>query len=90
MIKYRLLYTIYIQDRPPKQFIKNLLTHDMLKNILLQLPEEQFVKVHKSFIISFEKINFVEGNDINIHDNLIPIGSAYRQQVMVKIVNRKL
>ncbi len=40
-----------------------------------------FVRVHKSFIIAFDKINALEGNIIHISNNKIPIGRTYKINV---------
>ncbi len=49
-----------------------------LKSILQELPASNFLRVHKSYIIDLNKIDFVEGNLIHIQDNSIPIGKAYK------------
>lgn len=43
-----------------------------------QLPNPQFLRVHKSFIIAMDKINSVERNRIYIGDKIIAIGDNYR------------
>ncbi len=64
---------------------KKIITHDTLKNVKSQLSENYFIKVHKSYIIPFNKIDFIEGNNINIKGNFIPIGASYKDDVMCKI-----
>ena len=39
-----------------------------LKNIESQLPQDIFIRVHRSYIVSMTKIKEVEGNMINILD----------------------
>ena len=50
---------------------------DMLKS----LPQEEFIKVHKSFAISRTHITSIEGNRIHIDDYIIPIGKMYKANV---------
>ncbi len=50
-----------------------------LKNIEEQLPEKEFVRVHKSFIIALRHVSSVERSRIKISDHLIPIGDSYRK-----------
>lgn len=58
-----------------------LLLHDTLKNFHQQLPQEQFVRVHRSFVINISKIDFIEGNRIAIGKNRIPITESYRDEL---------
>lgn len=41
-------------------------------------PEAQFIRVHKSFIVSREKITQIEKNKIRIGEHQIPIGRSYK------------
>ena len=50
--------------------IMSLLNYKRLEEIL---PQNQFVRVHKSFIIALDKIDSVERNRIKIGDRLIPV-----------------
>lgn len=50
-----------------------------LKSFLNQLPENEFIRVHKSFIVSLKNIDYVEGNLISISETMIPIGKAYKE-----------
>jgi DNA-binding LytR/AlgR family response regulator len=43
------------------------------------LPSKRFFRVHRSFIVSLEHIQGVEGNMILIGDKKIPIGGSYRK-----------
>jgi len=46
------------------------------------LPSDRFIKTHKSFIVSAEKIDRIEGNDIHIGDQLVPISRNLKDEVM--------
>jgi DNA-binding LytR/AlgR family response regulator len=56
--------------------IMSLLNYKKLEDIL---PNNQFVRVHKSFIVALDKIDSVERNRIKIGDRLIPISETYRK-----------
>ena len=62
--------------------IMSLLNYKKLEEIL---PQNQFVRVHKSFIISLDKIDSVERNRIKIGDRLIPISETYRKSFFDRI-----
>jgi DNA-binding LytR/AlgR family response regulator len=55
------------------------LTCQTMKKIEAYLPSNRFPRVHKSYIISVSKINFIEGNILNINNTQIPVGQTYRK-----------
>lgn len=61
------------------------LVHDTLKSMQEELPAEQFMRVHKSYIIAGSKIVFIEGNYVKIGDRDIPIGASYREEVFARL-----
>ena len=61
-----------------------------LKNIESKLPATIFLRVHKSFIVSMEKISSIDGNMITINGKEIPIGKEYRETLFEKMVNKKI
>lgn len=50
-----------------------------LKKLEEQLPANEFVRVHKSYIISLRHISSVERGRIFIGDAVIPVGDSYRE-----------
>jgi DNA-binding LytR/AlgR family response regulator len=71
----------YVKVHLPYSF---LLVHGTLQSLLKQLPEDKFIQVHKSYIISFGKIDFIEGNEISINDTRIPVGGAFKNSFLKK------
>jgi DNA-binding LytR/AlgR family response regulator len=41
------------------------------------LPQNQFVRVHRSFLVALKKINRVERSQVTVGEAVIPIGEAY-------------
>lgn len=62
-----------------------LIVNETMKKIQEELPVSHFIRVHKSFIISRNKIRFIEGNYIQVGDKSIPIGATYRSEVLANI-----
>lgn len=60
---------------------KMILSHQTLISFAQNLPEDLFIRVHKSFIISIDKIELIEGNRIHIQNQKIPIGKMYKLNV---------
>ncbi|HEY1054107.1 MAG TPA: response regulator transcription factor, partial [Emticicia sp.] len=56
---------------------ERILTLQTMKKMEELLPSNRFVRVHKSYIISLEKINSIERQRIFIGRATIPIGESY-------------
>lgn len=65
-----------------------ILTLQSMKSFQEQLPESNFMRVHKSYLVALDKIQFIERNRIVIADNYIPIGETY-QEVFQQRLNLK-
>jgi DNA-binding LytR/AlgR family response regulator len=57
---------------------QRLVTYQTLRDLEEQLPQPPFYRVHKSYIVSVNKIRMIDGNLIYINDQTIPIGETYR------------
>jgi DNA-binding LytR/AlgR family response regulator len=56
-----------------------------VKSMQELFPERQFIRVHKSFMVSRDKIRRIEKNRIIIGDHQIPIGRNYKEELERKI-----
>lgn len=52
-----------------------------LKELEEKLPSDQFIRIHKSYIVSIKKIDALEGNQIELMGEKLPIGKNYRKEV---------
>jgi DNA-binding LytR/AlgR family response regulator len=68
----------YVSIHLPTQRI---VTYQTLRELAETLPQPPFLRVHKSFIVSLDKIRMVDGNTIYIQDKEIPVGETYREQL---------
>jgi len=48
----------------------------------LESLKQPFLRVHKSFIINTQYVNFLEGNLVKLAGESIPIGASYKQSVL--------
>lgn len=55
------------------------LTLQNMKDFEQILPKSRFIRVHKSYIVSLEHIEFIERNRIVIAGEYIPIGATYKE-----------
>ncbi|MEM9820365.1 MAG: LytTR family DNA-binding domain-containing protein [Bacteroidota bacterium] len=62
-----------------------LLSLNSLKKLDLELPTEQFMRIHKSYLIAIDKVSTLEGNLVHIGKEKIPIGAHYKEAVLRRI-----
>lgn len=90
MVKLPLEEIIFVEGM--KEYVKVItpdktyITHRTLTSISEELPENLFSRVHKSFTVSINKINSIEGNLIHISGYRIPIGRKFTKEVKAKIL----
>jgi DNA-binding LytR/AlgR family response regulator len=53
-----------------------------LKELEESLPEKQFIRIHKSYIVSIKEILSLEGNIIEVDNIKLPVGKLYKDAVM--------
>lgn len=58
---------------------QRIVTYQALRELETQLPQPPFYRVHKSYIVSLEKIKMIDGNTLYIGDQSIPIGDTYKE-----------
>lgn len=65
---------------------KKYITYLTFKSIEEYLPAGEFIKTHKSYIVSEAKIDNIDGNEIRIGDYHIPISRTQKEDVLEKIL----
>jgi DNA-binding LytR/AlgR family response regulator len=80
MLNYVMLYTA----------AKKMMVYVTIKNLEEQLPADQFIKVHKSFIVNIGKVRRIEGNILDIGNEKITISQSLREKVVAEIVRDKM
>ena len=76
---------IYTSSHP-----RPILTLMSLKKLEEELPSEQFMRVHRSYIISLEKIEAIERNHVVIKDGFITIAPNYKDILMEYIKGKSI
>ena len=64
---------------------KNYTVHSTLKKIEEKLPDNLFLKVHRSFIINVDKIIDIEDNSVLIKKDVIPVSRSNRPELMKRL-----
>lgn len=68
---------------------KKYITYLTFKSVEEYLPSDKFIKTHKSYIVSAAKIDSIEGNDLRIGNQHIPISRNEKEDVMDKLLKGK-
>jgi len=76
---------IWLKDTP-----KPILTLMSLKSLQEELPETQFLRVHRSFIVSLKNIEVVERSQIIINNQRITVSEQYKPKFLEYIHNNSL
>ncbi|MFD2515484.1 LytR/AlgR family response regulator transcription factor [Pontibacter locisalis] len=53
-----------------------------MNKMMEKLPDTKFLRVHRSFIVSLQKIDSIEKSRIRIGNKEIPIGEVYKEQFL--------
>ncbi len=69
---------------------RQIITNNTLKSIEDYLPTSEFIKTHKSYIISLQNIDRTDSLSVYVNGKAIPIGDTYKKELFEIIQNRKL
>jgi DNA-binding LytR/AlgR family response regulator len=64
---------------------KRLVTRNSISNISASLPQDEYIRVHRSFIVNRHHIDSYTSDTIGIGRHEIPISRGYREEVMKKL-----
>jgi len=61
-------------------------THNTMKNIeALLLSDDNFIRIHRSYIINLRFVKEIEGNSFRVKDQLLTIGTTFKDEVQTKL-----
>lgn len=72
---------VYTKD---KKYISYLTLHSLFEF----LPQNSFIKTHKSFIVALNKVNSIDGNSLQIGTHQVPISRSLKDEVMKKLLGK--
>ncbi len=64
---------------------KNYTVHSTLKKIEEKLPDNLFLKIHRSYVINVKKIIDIEDNSVLIKKDVIPVSRSNRPELMKRL-----
>jgi len=91
-IKFEDIYFIESLKDYIKVFTKSgdYLAHKSLSGITEELPDNLFLRIHRSFTVALDKIQALEGNSVMVADKRIPIGRKYINHAKDVILNTSI
>ena len=67
---------------------KKLVVHGTLKSWEEKLKGLSFLKVHRTAIVNFQKIDHLEGNLIQVGEHKIPVSEPFKEQLLEQLFGR--
>ena len=71
---------IYLND-------KIIITRETITNIEAKLPTRDFIRIHRSFIVSMSKVASFTNEFIEVNNKAIPISRSYKKDVLTRLEN---
>ena len=66
---------------------KIIVTRETITNIEAKLPQKEFLRIHRSYIVSISKIESFTNEFIEINNKALPISRSYKKEVLFKLEN---
>jgi DNA-binding LytR/AlgR family response regulator len=68
---------------------KKYISYLTFKSMEESLPQELFLKVHKSYLVSIAKISSITGNELTVGNHHIPVSRGLKDEVMERLLKGK-
>lgn len=65
-----------------------IITLESLKKLEERLPVQHFLRVHKSYIVNKNRINYLHGNELDLNGKMIPVGKMYKDLTLKNIFSQ--
>ena len=62
-------------------------TRETISNIVTKLPNKDFIRVHRSFIVAINKIETYSSETIILNNTQIPVSRSYKKEVLYFLEN---
>ncbi|MFY7670196.1 LytR/AlgR family response regulator transcription factor [Tenacibaculum sp. MEBiC06402] len=62
-----------------------LVTRETISNIYVKLPTHRFLRIHRSYVISIDKIQSYTNEFIEVSNKALPISRSYKETVLQKL-----
>jgi DNA-binding LytR/AlgR family response regulator len=91
MVKIKFSDINYIEsfsDYIKFHLVKNtVVTRETITSAEAKLPKKDFIRIHRSFIVSIDKIDSFTNEFVEVKNKAIPISRSYKKEVLSKLEN---
>ncbi len=77
----------YVRIHTPE---RKIIIYQSLQKLVEILPDDRFIRIHKSHIINIDKIDSIDNTVVIINSEVLGIGRSYRSDFMDKINKRMI
>lgn len=64
---------------------RNFMVLTNLKDILQRLPPQQFMRIHRSYIVNLYKLEKIQAGSVVVGQKELPVGDTYRKAFLMRI-----
>ena len=64
---------------------KYVVIHATLKVLEEKLPAKKFIRVHRSYIVALDKIEYIEDNVLYLNSVPVPLSEFYKSRVLAQL-----
>lgn len=64
---------------------QSLVIHDTIKGFVAALPEDQFMRIHKSYAINLSKVKYLDGNTVHLDGYKAQVSPQHREELLNKL-----
>ena len=61
---------------------KKHIVHSSMKSIEEKIPEEDFVRIHRSYIVNLNHITVMEDSSLVVGERIVPVSKSYRSKLL--------
>ncbi|MBS1661293.1 MAG: response regulator transcription factor [Bacteroidetes bacterium] len=70
--------TAHLKDR-------NILIRENMSDVFGLVPEAEFIRIHKSYVVAIQHISMIEAYQVTINNEKIPVSSTYRDLLRARL-----
>ena len=64
---------------------KTIVTRETITSIEAKLPQKDFIRIHRSFIVSIPKIDSFTNEFVELNKKVVPISRSYKKNVLSRL-----
>lgn len=64
---------------------RHLMVYASLSSFEQKLPTDRFFRIHKSYLVSLAHIEYIEGNQVRIHQRMLPVSPRVREELVKRL-----